>query len=144
MKTRILRISLFCLIITFSAGCAHSPKTFEVIQTVDNWWLSLKNENPNYYEIISISENLVIHLCGSRAKMFVEFQKSHPDKSLMNLLSSNTFMFTIHYPRLGLIYVWLVVKIRDGKVIFHKWATGHEFIRLLSLYSDNLLNADRY
>ncbi len=138
--------SLFLLNVILPSCAIHSQavSTKKAIRICDDWWAGIKNENPNFYQVISINKNLVVHLCGSRTKIFVEFHKIHPDQSLINLLTSNTYMFTIHYPRLKITHIWLVVKIVDKKIILHKWATGHEFIRLLSLYSDNFLNADGY
>jgi len=125
-------------------SCAHSPTTIETIQTCDEWWRGIRNEDANFYQTISINEHFVVHLCGSRARMFAEFNKIHPDRPLTDLLADNTYMFTIHYPKADLVHTWLVVKIVNGKVVFHKWATGHEFIRLLSLHTSNLLKADKY
>jgi len=135
---------LLIMILVFLAGtsCAHySPTIEQVIQTSDNWWRGIRTENPNYYKVIKLC-NINIHLCGSRAKLWVEYNKLYPDTPFD--LSSNTYMFTSYSPRRNLVEMWLVVKVINGKVILHKWAAGHEFVRLLSIKLDELLIADEY
>ena len=111
------------------------PKTKHVYQIADIWWSQIKNENPNYYTQIHIC-NITIHFCGSRQKMEEKFGHK---------VNKNTFMFTSSTSNPNApINIWLQVKIKNGKVILHKWAVGHELIRLLSLFSDDLEKADKY
>ena len=126
----------------FLSSCAHKAPTIpDVIKTTDNWWMSIRTENPHYYKVIKLC-NINIHLCGSRAKLWFEYNKLYPNTPFD--LSSNTYMFTLHDPRRNLIEIWLVGKVINDKVILHKWAAGHELVRLLSLFSEHLQEASKY
>lgn len=132
-------------ILLLMVGCTStvSPKpitTMDAIRTSNGWWMGIKNENPNYYEEIDFL-TIVIHLCGSRAKLWVEYNKRYPGTPFD--LQSSTYMFTQSG---NPIHIWLVVKVRDSRIVLHKWATGHELIRALTCYARDIefLNAGEY
>jgi len=139
MRKLILIIIFVSLI---GSSCTHYSSTIEqVIQTSDNWWLSIRTEDPHYYKVVKLC-NINIYLCGSRPKLWFEYNKLYPNTPFD--LSSNTYMFTSYNPNRNFIEMWLVVKVINNKVILHKWATGHEFVRLLSIQLEDLLIADNY
>lgn len=138
---------LIVLVCLFSfLSCAYKsltlPTTIDtIIEISDRWWKSVQNENPHYYRVIDLG-SIIFHLCSSRAKLWVEYNKLYPDNPFD--LQSNTYMFTTHDPHLSSTHMWLIVKVKNDKVILHKWAIGHELIRLLSCYTNDLLNANDY
>lgn len=141
MKKPIL--TLIILIILCSLGCittkTRPPSIERVIKAGDEWWFHKKTEDPHFYKEIDLGR-AVIHLCGSRARLWVEYNKRYPDTPFD--LSSNVYMFTTDgWPA----HIWLIVKIEDGEIILHKWATGHEIVRLLTAITPyNFKNADKY
>ena len=145
----ILKSSIFCLALLslfifiyvgYSRPGFPSEPIRHVIEVADNWWMSIENENPNYYEEIDLGK-VVFHLCGSREKLAEVYNGKYPDNPFD--LNSNVYMF-VAYGNNRPAHVWLVVKVRNGKVILHKWATGHETIRLLSCFTNTLTDADDY
>ncbi len=145
----IIKSSIFCLALLslfifiyvgYSRPGLPSEPILHVIEVADSWWMSIENENPNYYEEIDLGK-VVFHLCGSREKLAEVYNGRYPDTPFD--LNSNVYMF-VAYGNNRPAHVWLVVKVRNGKVILHKWAAGHETVRLLSCFTDTLTNADNY
>jgi len=145
----IVKLSIFYLLLVLlfiSIYVGHSKPGFPiepiryVIEVVDKWWMSIENENPQYYEEIDLGK-VVFHLCGSREKLAEVYNGRYPDTPFD--LHSNVYMFVAH-GNTPPAHVWLVAKIRDGKVLLHKWATGHETVRVLSFFTDTLTSADDY
>ena len=144
IKPSIFYLVLSSLLIFFyvgypKPGFPREPIRY-VIEVADKWWISIENENPNYYEEIDLGK-VLFHLCGSREKLAEVYNGRYPDTPFD--LNSNVYMF-VAYGKTPPAHVWLVVKVRDGKVVLHKWAAGHETVRLLSCFTDTLTNADDY
>ena len=144
VKSFIFYLVLLSLFIFINVGYSKpgfpTEPILHVIEVADSWWMSIENENPNYYEEIDLGK-VVFHLCGSREKLAEVYNGKYPDNPFD--LNSNVYMF-VAYGKTPPAHVWLVVKVRDGKVILHKWAAGHETVRLLSCFTDTLTNADEY
>lgn len=169
MKNKVIFLLIIMIIMSISFGCATGKdfkksesdtndnrisrmrriideisdseiKLARAVAASDRWWMSIENENPAYYEEIDLGK-VIFHLCGSRKKLAEVYNERYPDNPFD--LRSNVYMFT-DYGKTPPVHVWLVVKVRDGKVILHKWATGHEAIRLLSCFTNTLTNADDY
>ncbi len=144
IKSSIFCLALLSLFISIYVGYSRpgfpSEPILHVIEVADSWWMSIENENPNYYEEIDLGK-VVFHLCGSREKLAEVYNGRYPDNPFD--LNSNVYMF-VAYGKTPPAHVWLVVKVRNGKVILHKWAAGHETVRLLSCFTDTLTNADNY
>jgi len=116
----------------------------QAIAAGDLWWTSIRTEDPHYYEEIDLGR-VIVHLCGSRATLWAEYNTRYPDQPMD--LASTVYMFTCspkqRFPGAP-AHVWMVVKTRSGKILLHKWAAGHELIRVLSCFSNTLLRADQY
>lgn len=127
----ILILSFFILI---GLKGISKPESDHVSQIADIWWEKLENKNPNFYREIDIG-HAIVHLCGSKEKM---------EDKLGHKIKDPTYMFTSYGGTLP-AHIWLRVKINEkGKIVFHKWATGHEFIRLLNILTPDILNAGEY
>lgn len=125
--------TIFLLIPTFSiAKLGNSSK--HVSDIADIWWQRIENKNPNFYRKVDVGR-VIVHLCGSKEKM--EDKLGYKIKDL-------TYMFTSYDGKLP-VHIWLIVKIENkGKIVFHKWATGHEFIRLLNILTPDILDPGKY
>jgi len=113
------------------------------IDAADIWWWSLPNEDPSYYQEISLGAVLV-HLCGSSETLKAEYDCRYPDTPYD---PNKAYMFTCgpETPSIDSpLHAWLIVKIVDDKVILHKWAIGHELVWILTSFSDEIQRADRY
>jgi len=152
MRIRLL-VTLAIAILSISAGCAgtssklkaQSSTLKEAITAGDLWWHSIQTEDPHYYQEIDLGR-VIVHLCGSRAKLWAEYNVRYPHEP-MNIITSDAYMFTCSPDRRfpgAPAHVWMVVKVRGGKVLLHKWGAGHELVRVLSCFADDLENADRY
>ena len=110
-----------------------------IIKIYDDWWKSFRTENANYYQEVDL-DKMIFHLCGSRARLAMEYNERYPETPFN--LQSNVYMFTSS----GIpIHVWLIVKIRDGKIILHKHAVGHEIVRVLEFLTNlPLMKANDY
>jgi len=150
-RTLVVMLVVTIFFVSMSTGCATGPGIGqrdllqEAIQAVDRWWLSVTNEDPHYYNEIDLGK-VIVHLCGSRAKLWVEYNVRYPHAP-MNLIDSDAYMFTCSPDRRfagAPAHVWMVVKVRGGKVLLHKWAAGHELVRTLSCFDGALENASEY
>lgn len=117
----------------FKEAKQPKPSAVNVISEAERWWNSIENEEPDYYHEVDLG-HVIVHMCGSKDRM---------EKALGHKMYPGTSMFTSYGGKLP-AHVWLQVKIVKGEVVMHKWATGHEMIRLLNLFVPNMRNADKY
>ena len=107
------------------------------IHEAEKWWHSFQTDNPNFYKKIDLGK-VTYHLCGSPEKLAEVHDSLYPETPY----DYKPYMFTGCDSKKA--QVWSIVKTKNGKILFHKWGLGHEAIRALKCFDDDILDAGDY
>lgn len=126
--------ALFCIILPHIAETKLGDSSKHIADIADIWWKRLPNYDSEFYQEINIGY-AIVHLCGSRK--IIERKSGQPPQKSTYMFTSFNGEFPAH--------IWLLIKVTaNGKIVFHKWAVGHEFVRFLDLLSIDILDPGKY